>query len=104
MLSFQSSLATSWLDASTDSASRFWKMAHRRLLPRSKGGVETGSFRVPWLALHSPTSVRGDSQPLVLHTNLTKIIRSEDVLSGELLTMEQVRRATDLVIETMGMS
>ncbi len=28
---------------------------------------------------------------------------SEDVLSGELLTMEQVRRATDVVIETMGM-
>lgn len=28
---------------------------------------------------------------------------SEDVLSGELLTMEQVRRATDVVIETMGL-
>lgn len=29
---------------------------------------------------------------------------SEDVLSGELLTMEQVRRATDVVLETMGLS
>lgn len=29
---------------------------------------------------------------------------SEDVLSGDLLTMEQVRRATDVVIETMDLS
>lgn len=29
---------------------------------------------------------------------------SEDVRSGELLTMEQVRRATDVVIETMGLN
>lgn len=29
---------------------------------------------------------------------------SEDVLSGELLTMEQVRRASDVAIETMGMN
>ncbi len=29
---------------------------------------------------------------------------SEDVLSGELLTMEQVRRATDVAIETIGMN